>query len=243
MKSLFSTFLLLLALLASSASVVQAQDEEEDEEYNREFVWGINKNTNGGYIGGLNIKFSKQVAPLLYRSLGVEIANVKHAKENRFPSTYGGSYILGKVNYLYALRFSIGMERVLFKKGPQQGVQINVLASGGPSIGLISPYYVEYANSGGSYPNTVPYTPDLNIGGIVGPGRPLQGIDESGIAPGLHVRTGLSFEFGTFKSNVSGLEVGLMLEGYTKRVNLLYQARDQWLYPSAYITLFHGTRR
>lgn len=242
MKVLFSTFSLLLALLASSVSVAQAQDEEADEEYRREFVWGINKNTNGGYIGALNVKFSRQIAPMLYRSLGMEVANVKHAKEHRFRSP-GGSYILGKINYLYALRFSIGMEKVLFKKGPQQGVQINVLASGGPSIGLVSPYYVEYANSGGSYPNTVPYTPDLNIGGIMGPGRPLQGLGESNVAPGAHLRTGLSFEFGTFKSNVSGLEIGLMLEGYMKRINLLHQARNNWLFPSAYITLFHGNRR
>ncbi len=244
MKARFSTFLLLFILLATSVTVAQAQEEEDDDgEYYREFVWGINKNTNGGYIGGLNIKFSRQIATNTYRTLGFEMANVKHSKEARFPSFSGGTFILGKVNYLYALRFSLGMEKVLFKKGPQQGVQINVLGSAGPSIGIIAPYYVEYANSSGNYPYTVPYTPDLNPNGIYGPGRPLQGIEESGIAPGLHLRTGLSFEFGTFKSNVSGLEIGLMLEGYTKRVNLLSKADANWLYPSAYITLFHGNRR
>lgn len=243
MKAQLSTLFLIIILLAGSATVAQAQDDDDDGEYSREFVWGINKNTNGGYIGGLNIKFSNQVSSNLYRSLGFEIANVKHPKESRFPSFSGGTFIRGKINYLYALRFSIGMEKVLFKKGPQQGVQINVLGSAGPSIGIIAPYYVEYANSSGNYPYTVPYTPDLNIFGIYGPARPLQGIEESSVAPGLHVRTGLSFEFGTFKSNVSGLEIGLMMEAYTRRVQLLALSEGQWLYPSAYVTLFHGNRR
>jgi hypothetical protein len=244
MKARFSTLFLFFILLATSITVAQAQDDDDDDgEYHREFVWGINKNTNGGYIGGLNIKFSRQVAPNTYRSFGFEMANVKHPKESRFPSFSGGTFIRAKINYLYALRFSVGMEKVLFKKGPQQGVQINVLASAGPSIGIIAPYYVEYANNSGNYPYTVPYTPDLNIFYIYGPARPLQGIEESSIAPGLHLRTGVSFEFGTFKSSVSGLEIGLMLEGYTQRVKLLALTEGQWLYPSAYITLFHGNRR
>lgn len=238
-----SPFFLLLFFLLGAVSPLQAQDEEEDEEYTREFVWGINKNTNGGYLGGLNLKFSNRVGNNLFRTYGFEAANVKHPKETRYPSFSGGTFIRGKINYLYALRFSIGMEKVMFKKGPQQGVQINVLGSVGPSIGLISPYYVEYSDGAGSYSYTVPYTPDLNTSGIYGPGRPLQGLGESKFAPGVHARAGVSFEFGTFKSNVSGLEIGLMAEGYTSNIQLMVLPDAKWFWPSAYITLFHGSRR
>lgn len=240
-----SPLLLLLFFMAATLSPLQAQTEEdEEEEYDREFVWGINKNTNGGYIGGLNVKFSNLISPGLFRTYGIELANVKHPKEARYPSFSGGTFIRGKTNYLYAIRFSMGLEKVLFKKGPQQGVQINALASAGPTIGLVSPYYVEYSDGGGGYSYSVPYDPDVvNVGSIYGPGRPFQGIGESSIAPGLHARTGVSFEFGTFKSNVSGLEIGLMAEAYLQRIQLMVTPEAKWFWPSAYITLFHGRRR
>lgn len=243
-KPLSLIFLLFFFVLAA-LTPLQAQDEEEEEEYDREFVWGINKNTNGGYIGGLNIKFSGLVSPGLYRTYGFEVVNVKDPKEERYQSRFGGgAFIRGKINYLYALRFSVGMEKVMFKKGPQQGVQINLLSSVGPTIGLVSPYYVEFSDNNGSNSSAVPYDPkEVNISSIYGPGRPLQGLDESKIVPGLHARAGVSFEFGTFKSNVSGLEIGVMTEGYLKEVQLMATPDGRWFWPSAYITLFHGRRR
>lgn len=240
---LLNPLLLIIFFLLTCLPQAMAQDEEEDEEYSREFVWGINKNTNGGYIGGLNVKLSNLISPGTYRTFGFEVTNVKNPKETRFSPNHGGYFILGKVNYLYALRFSYGMEKVMFKKGPQQGVQINLLASAGPTIGLVAPYYVEFVNGNGSSTYTVPYNPDLNISGIYGPGRPLEGIEESRIAPGAHARAGVSFEFGTFKSNVSGIELGIMMEAYTQRIQLLAMSQGNWFFPSAYLTLFHGNRR
>lgn len=223
-----------------------AQDElDEEEEYHREFVWGINKNTAGGLIGGANLKFSSLISPGLFRTYGFEVVNIKHPKEERYRSNFsGGAFIRGKINYLYALRFSLGMEKVMFKKGPQQGVQINILSSFGPTIGLVSPYYVEYSDGSGGYSNAVPFDPDVvNVGSIYGHGRPLRGLGESTINPGIHARAGVSFEFGTFKSNVSGLELGLMAEGYLKNVQLMATPDASWFWPAAYITLFHGRRR
>lgn len=240
--SLSRLFLIICICFFGSLGVAFAQDDDDESEYTREFVWGINKNTNGGYIGGLNVKFSRRLSQGIFRTIGIEMVNVKHPREARFRYTPGGSFILGKVNYLYSLRASYGLEKIMFKKGPQQGVQINLLVSGGPSIGVIAPYYVEYAD-GGNYSYTRPYTPDLNPTSIYGPGRPLEGIGESKLAPGVHVRTGVSFEFGTFKSNVSGLELGLMAEAFPQSIELISRAKTQWFFPSAYITLFHGTRR
>lgn len=237
--------LLLLFFSLAGFTSLQAQDDE-DEEYTREFVGGVNLNTNGGIagLGGLTFKYSSLLRPELYRSLTFEVVNVKHARETRYPSYSGGTFILGKVNYLYSLRFSLGLEKIVFRRGLQQGVQVNVLASAGPSIGLISPYYVEYADAGGNYSSSIPYHPGLNPSDIYGPGRPLQGLGESKISPGLHLRAGVGMEFGTFESNISGLELGVLLEGYTKRIQFLSEADTQWFFPSAYVTFFFfGTRR
>ncbi len=241
----FILFFFFTVAMAGFSDLQAQSSDDEEEEYSREFVWGINKNTNGGYIGGLNVKISNRIAPGTYRTMGFEAVNVKHPKETRYLSPYGGgNYILNKINYLYALRFSYGNERVLFKKGPQQGVQVNALGSFGPSIGVITPYFVEYGD--GNVTRTAPYDPNNSRQSndrIFGPGRPLQGLGRASIAPGVHARAGVSFEFGTFKSNVSGIEIGVMAETYLRRVKLLTIGDGQWFYPSAYITLFHGSRR
>ena len=235
----FKSLLLLLLLSLAVVSSLQAQDDEE-EEYTREFVGGVNLNTNGGIIGlgGLTFKYSTLLKPGIYRSYTFEAVNVKHARETRYPSFSGGTFILGKVNYLYSLRFSLGLEKIVFQRGQQQGVQVNILASAGPSIGLISPYYVEYADATGNYSNSIPYNPNLNPSEIYGPGRPLEGLGKSEVSPGLHIRAGVGLEFGTFDSNISGLELGMLLEAYTRRIQLLSEADTQWFFPSAYLTFF-----
>ena len=236
---LFKSLLLLLFISLAGTSSLLAQDDEEDEEYTREFVGGVNLNTNGGIVGlgGFTFKYSTLLRPDIYRSFTFEAVNVKHARETRYPSFSGGTFILGKVNYLYSLRFSLGLEKIVFRRGLQQGVQVNILASGGPSIGIISPYYVEYGENS-SYSSTIPYHPDLLEDRIYGPGRPLQGLSESEISPGLHLRAGIGMEFGTFDSNISGLELGVLLEAYTRRIQLLSEAETQWFFPSAYLTFF-----
>lgn len=241
-----TVFSIVLAMLLVCSSLGYAQQEEEEEDaYEREFVWGINKNTNGGYIGGFNVKLSRRIGDEVFSTYGLEIANVKHPKEARIPALSGGSFILGKQSYLYALRLSYGRERVLFKKGPQQGVQIAVLVSGGPTLGIIAPYYVEVSGGGpGGFTKTEPYDPTKhNKDNVFGTGRPLEGIGESSFTAGLHVRGGFSFEFGTFRSSVSGLEVGLMMEAYPEEIVLVAGSYAQQFFPSAYITLFHGSRR
>lgn len=237
-------YLSLLLILGLSFAGFAQQREDEEDNYTREFVWGINKNTNGGYIGGINAKLTRRMQGELFRSLGVEIANVKHPEEARVQSIYGGGYIMGKSNYLYSVRFSYGLERLLFRKAPQQGVQVSVLASAGPTLGIIAPYYIEYATGGlVSSEQYSPTNPLHNGTYIHGSGRPLEGIGESSFTAGVHVRTGMSFEFGTFKSNVSGLEIGLMLEAFPKEVVLLPLSENRAIFPSAYVTLFHGSRR
>lgn len=234
--------LLGLFLLLPLAGFAQLPKEEEDA-YSREFVWGINKNTNGGYIGGLGVKFSRRIQEQTFRTLSFEVANVKHPKEVRVTSAYGGGFILGKSNYLYSLRFSYGFERLLFYKGPQQGVQISALVSGGPTLGIIAPYYVELAGTGQATV-TKQYNPaEHSVGSIFGSGRPLEGLTESDLTAGLHIRGGFSFEFGTFKSSVSGLELGLMLEAFPQEIVLLPRSDNRAIFPSAYVTLFHGSRR
>ncbi|MBL6444973.1 hypothetical protein JMN32_01540 [Fulvivirga sp. 29W222] len=236
----------ILLFLFPMLSLAQNQDAES---YDKEFVWGINKNTAGGLIGGFMLRSSKRIGDKLYQSLGVEIVNVKHPLEVRRNSNITGNlFIYGKTNYLYAIRAQYGRELILFRKAPQQGVELKLITAIGPSIGVVAPYYIDYDADGRNNPSVSsrkeqydPYKHNADF--ILGTGHILQGIQESKIQLGANVKAALSFELGTSKTSVTGFEAGFLLDAYTKEIPLIETADNKAIFPTAFITLFYGKRR
>ena len=234
---------LLLFILISHLAIAQL-DDIGNYEYDKEYLFGLNKNTNGGLIGGVVFKVGTRLDDSQFSFLGLELSNVKNQKETRYNTVLGNSYIFGKSNYLYAIRPHYGREIILFKKAPNQGVQVSALAAVGPTLGLIAPYYIEYALN---RVETVveQYDPQKHQSrfNILGAGRLFQGIGKSEIAAGAMVKAALNFEFGVFKSNVTALELGYMFEGYNKKIPLIPTTENSQFYQSAYFTFFYGFRK
>jgi len=230
----------LIFLFLFAGNTIQAQGSE-DYEYTSEFVWGINKNTRGGLIGGFTLKKSIRIDENQFQTFGLELMNVKHPKEARYSNALNGnSYIWGKENYLYSIRLQYGRERIIFKKASFQGLQIHAILAGGPTIGLVAPYYVQNRQGVNE-----PFDPEKHVDprSILGTGNILQGIGESQVKFGLNVKPALSFEFGAFKSNVSGIELGLVFEGFTEEIILVPNDTNDQFFTSFYVTLFYGRRR
>ena len=232
-----------LFLLIFSISFPVLSQDTEDYEYTREYIWGVNKNTNGGLIGGVIFKYSQALKPTLFQSFGLELVNVKHPKEVRIDTYTGNSFIYRKQNYLYSVRLQYGREKILFKKAPQQGVQVTGILAAGPTIGVVAPYYVQVQLDQFSSV-TVPYDPDSRLQGqIVGTGGIFQGIEESDIKLGANLKAAVSFEFGTFKNSVTGFEAGFLLEAFPNEIIILPGARNNSVFTSAFINILFGTRR
>jgi len=235
MKKIIGIFLVIT--LASSVSYAQGNDYS----YTSESIWGVSKNSASGLIGGFIFRFSRLVKPNHYRTIGFELMNVKHPGESRVVSRTGNYFIVGKTNYLYTIRGQYGRDIVIFKKASQQGVQITATGTVGPSIGLEAPYYIELNQY-----NKEPYDPSNpahSIDNISGSGFMFQGLFESNIVIGLNIKAGLSFEFGTFKSNVSGFEIGTLIDAYARKINMIPEADNYAVWPTVYITLFYGSRK
>jgi hypothetical protein len=236
---LFPVFFFLLTL-----PVLAQREDTGNYEYDREYLLGVNKNTNGGMVGGLTLKVGTRLDDSQFAFFGLELANVKHPKEVRYTTVTGNNYIFGKSNYLYAIRPHYGREVILFKKAPNQGVQVSALAAVGPSIGLIAPYFIEYART---RKETVveQYDPEVHQSrfNILGTGRFLEGIGKSELAIGGMAKAALYFEFGVFKSNATGLEVGYQVEGFQKKIPLILREQNRQFFQSAYFTLFFGFRK
>jgi hypothetical protein len=239
-----SFFILLFAVLIPDTTRAQEIDADV---YESEFVWGINKNTAGGLIGGFMVRKSRRISPNMFESFGLELVNVKHSQESRTNSRTGNFYIYGKSNYLYSFRFQYGRELILFKKAPSQGVEIKAVGAVGPSIGLLAPYYIDYTTDRNTIISRTeqydPNNPNHSWDQILGTGSLFQGITESKVRIGLNIKAALSFELGSVKNNVTGFEIGMLLDAYTQEIILLPTADNSAIFPTAFITLFYGSRR
>jgi hypothetical protein len=231
-------FFLVLMIIGARGTFAQS-----NQDFTSELVWGVNKNTNGGLIGGVMAKYTRPRGERWNEFFGLELSNVKHPKEVRFRTFIGNSYIWGKQNYLYAVRPNYGREYVLFKKAQQQGVQVSALGAIGPSLGIVAPYYIEVAVDAVSSVRE-PFDPTVHVNqsSLLGTGRLLQGITESQLELGAHVRLGLNFEFGAFRSNVTGVEIGVMHEAYQNEIIIIPTASNRSQFTSAYATLYFGRR-
>jgi hypothetical protein len=243
-KLKISGLVFISVFLASSFSYGQTQDSYE---YNSEFTWGINKNSAGGLIGGFTFKKARRLNERVFETYGLEIMNVKNPQEVRVQARETGNFfIFGKSNYLFAFRFQYGRDVILFTKAPQQGVEIKAVVAIGPSIGIVAPYYIEYANDGNFLRTTnEQYDPvkHKNVGWVAGTGNLFQGLGESDIRLGGNAKFGLNFELGIVKSQVTGFEVGILVDSYFDKVVLMPTAPNKAVFPTVYFTLFYGSRK
>ncbi|HWZ23007.1 MAG TPA: hypothetical protein VNW06_10160, partial [Cytophagaceae bacterium] len=75
----------------------------------------------------------------------------------------------------------------------------------------------------------------------------LHGFDKIKIVPGLHLKAGLSFEFGSF-GGVSGIEAGALVEVYPQKIQILdvsssYPTYNRSFFSSLYVNIYFGGRR
>ncbi|MES2734100.1 MAG: hypothetical protein V4714_20300 [Bacteroidota bacterium] len=229
-------------------SAAFAQADEEDDNYNSEFAYGINLNTNGGLIGGFMLKNSRKINGNMYHYFFLEIVNVKHPKEVRYPTYQNSTLTDFKQNFMFVVRPQYGRELVLFRKAPEQGVQINAILAAGPSFGLLKPYYIQYnsGQQGQSLSVSAPYTNQIrNHYRIEGAGSFFDGFDQMSVKLGANLKAAVSFELGTFRNSVTGFEVGILTEAFTQKMVIMDPATvpGQQFFTSAYINIFFGSRK
>ncbi len=235
-------FLFLFSVLITSAFA-----QEMEGPHDKEYVGGVNFNTNAGLIGGAMFRYGHRVKKDRYRVFEIEIVNVKNDKEIKTASSVtGNSFVYKKENDLIPIRFKYGRQYMLFPSAQEEGVRVDFLWAGGATVGLVKAYMVEYDDTDYSVPNPVPnivtqpYNPNGNDDNILGSAGPFSGLSHLKVVPGVNLKAGFVFQFVQFGGSVTGIEAGAMVEAYPHAIPILAQTYNRNIYTSVYVNLFYG---
>lgn len=235
---------------SKQASTKQRTKKEvvDEEHYHSILSFGLTTNTNSGLLGGIAARKEIVINPEAlhphFHYISLEFVNVNAYHETSI-SPNGSSFIYAKKKYLLALRPEYGREFNIFKKSSDGGVNVNGVLAVGPSIGVLKPYYIEYAlNNTGSKAASVAYDPSVHDRSrILGSGSFFSGFGQSTFVPGAHIKAGLNFELDSYRKGNISVEVGFLAEVYSKPVDMLAYVDNQKVFTSGYLTIFFGGKK
>ena len=235
-------FLFLTAFFMFISIPSFSQSNADDFDYETQFVYGINLNTQSGLIGGFSFRYSKAINETMFHSFSLELVDVRHPKEQRRASRLSGEFFTpGKRNFLYVLRPQYGREWVLFRKAEERGIQVNAIGAVGPTIGIVAPYIIDYQFTN-EIIRTEQYDPNVHTSfeAVIGTGSFGKRITDAKIQLGASLKTSLALEFSAFKGSQVGFEAGMMIDAYSKKIEIMGLAENKQIFPSAFFTLFYG---
>ncbi|MGB0175760.1 MAG: hypothetical protein ACPF9D_01250 [Owenweeksia sp.] len=196
--------------------------------YDREYTLGIIGHSRGYAINGRYLKFMDG-----FNKQGVEIdmTKLRHPKEVRTPNQFAtGSrgYVFGRTNSFYSIRVGYARENTLYDKTDQGTVSIALNYSGGASLGLLKPIYLQVYEDTPLSPLdqivTVRYNPrEHNVSNIYGEANFFKGFGEMSLKPGVYAKLGVTFDFDLLDRKVTSLEVGTVYDLFFTEVPIFYE--------------------
>ncbi len=231
------------------------QQEEGALIFNKQSVFGVRLNTDGL---GLMYEKAYMKNPKLANYFSIELNEKRHTKEQKkslqIPagggfSFFGTPYVYGKRNSFYQAKLSYGQQRMIGGKTNKNGVAIYSIYGGGLAVGLERPYYVRVFDNGGpDGTRDIKYTQEdsaafLAPGNIISGTGLRKGWGEMKVVPGVHAKAALRFDYGRFNETVAAIEIGLNLEAYSRKVEIMLLNPPQQVFFNGYIAILFGKRK
>lgn len=215
-------------------------DESEGIVYDREITADLKLLQTNGFAFGVN--FARLKTYYLTRYINVEFGEIKHPKEyrqsfdfQRQSARVSRAFVFGKQNNFFVLRAGFGEKRYFSEKAKRRGVAVGITYEGGPSLGLLKPYYLELIRTAepGNVDNFVVRSEKyseanantfLEISRIYGSSGFAQGLGELEVVPGLHGKFALHFDWGAFDEFVKAVEAGVMVDVFTRTIPIMIES-------------------
>lgn len=199
-------------------------------------------------IGG-EVRRSFNITGYKKRFYEIDFLGMKHPKEYKTINQnfdHAKSYVYGKLNTFSILRLGAGLQRTLYSKAEKNGVEIRMIYSGGLSLGILKPVYLDILESLGNNEYDIvvkKYDPNVqNQEDIYGRAPFTDGLGEIKFRPGLYGKLGYCFEYAPIFENVKALEVGVAFDAFPKEIPIMAFAKNKQLFLTFYITIMYGRK-
>ncbi len=229
------------------------QEEEGALIYQKQFVFGAKLNTDGYGLFYEKAKLKTAEKASLWN---VELGERRDSKEYKLQAydisgfATGNGVVYGKIANFYYLKGGIGQSILIGGKGNKNGVAVSAVYSGGVTLGLLKPYYLNVRTPSG-VDSTIKYmgggSPTdrdfINSDSVYSSAGFFKGLGEIKIKPGLQAKASLRFDYGHYNETVSAIEVGLGAEYYFSKIPFLLIVPQHNLFFNAFVAIEFGKRK
>lgn len=162
----------------------------------------------------------------------------------------GTFYVYGKQNSFLFINGGLGRKKLVTGKEKRRGIAVGYRVEGGGSLGLLKPYYLDLNKEtipGQSRLVSEKYSKEnesvfLDNDSIFGQSGFFRGFGEMKFALGGYGKAGIHFSQGAHESFIRALEVGVMLNVYTKKLPILIIENNRFFFSNLYISVHFGKR-
>lgn len=178
------------------------------------------------------------------RFYNVELGFQRDPRERRQNKNYNfgsegasRSFSFAKINSVINVRAGLGMKTYLSEKAKRRGLAVGWSYEVGPSIALLKPYHLKliyFPDDGQPSVNikSEAYSEEnadkfLEIDDIYGAAPFTDGFRNISIVPGLQAKASLHFGLGAFDKYMRAVETGVMLDIYTRRIDILVESETR----------------
>jgi hypothetical protein len=224
-------------------SAMIKQEEEGVLSYRKQSAFGLQLRTNGY---GLFYEIGRAKTPRFTNLYMIELTEIKDPKEDKQSGSggfFGNPLIYGKINNFYQGKLGFGQQYIFGQKGNKNGIAVMGIYQAGLSLGVLKPYYVTIVDNNAE--KDIKYEDNNAVfleQGLSGSGF-SKGWNELEFQPGVFVKGALRFDFGRFNEQIQALQIGLSLEGYSKKIPIMALTDGERLFFQGHIAFLFGRRK
>lgn len=230
------------------------QEDEGALVFRKQFLFGA-KLYSDGWAGYFEQGYLKTVNKTNLYSL--ELGERKDPKQYKIQPTSGSGFaignpvIFGKQNNFYFAKLGIGQSYLIGGKGIRNGVAVSAVYSGGISIGMLKPYFLDVVDPQSHEEKSIRWMGDnsrndsifLTPEAIVQGSGVFKGWDELKIKPGLHAKAALRFDYGRYNETIGALEAGIQAEMYFSGMPIMVNNKARKFFPNVFLAIEFGKRK
>ncbi|MBK22321.1 MAG: hypothetical protein CMP63_08450 [Flavobacteriales bacterium] len=234
--------LVLILIFCFADSFAQKQDKHDHTVgYHNIFYSGIQINTNG-FGGSVRRGFHKTARKKKLFEMGFN--TLKHPREVKMLSSDGGDgFVFAKKNSAFNLRLGKGEHNVIAFKPFGEGIELKTIYAFGINTTFLKPIYYYMAYGDNQTVQLEKFDEDQhNVYNVVKSGSYFKGFKEIALQPGIFGKFALNFEYAVEKSSIRSLEVGAIVDGYYKDVEILAFADNYPIIVSLYLSFQYGKK-